>query len=124
VRNDSFGKDALRPVMALRQGSVRPKNAEKVPYFSGFYGVGSNEPNDEPSGFTHRGIVYLYQRHCDYAGRYGSNDTNCYRTFILFPTKIPWYKAKSEVSGFKWEPADLAFFVYWIFGQLLPPGKV
>ena len=31
--------------------------------------------------------------------------------------KIPWYKAKSEVSGFKCEPANLAFFVYGVFGQ-------
>lgn len=38
--------------------------------------------------------------------------------------KIPWYKAKSEVSGFTSEPANLAFFVYGVSEQTLPPEKV
>ena len=41
----------------------------------------SFEPVDEPSGFKRRGKIKLYQCHSDYAQRYGSNDTNCYRTF-------------------------------------------
>ena len=31
------------------------RKVPKMPCFCGFYGVGSNEPNDEPSGFKRRG---------------------------------------------------------------------
>ena len=53
----------------------------KMPCFCGFYRVGSNEPVDELSGFKRRGKIKLYQCRSYYAQRYGSNDTNCYRTF-------------------------------------------
>ena len=41
----------------------------KMPCFCGFYGVGSNEPVDEPSGFKRRGKIKLYQRRSYYAER-------------------------------------------------------
>ena len=39
----------------------------KMPCFCGFYGVGSNEPVDESSGFKRRGKIKLYQRRSYYA---------------------------------------------------------
>ena len=39
----------------------------KMPCFCGFYGVGSNEPVDEPSGFKRRGKIRLYQCRSYYA---------------------------------------------------------
>lgn len=41
----------------------------KMPCFCGFYGVGSNEPVDEPSGFKRRGKIKLYQCRSYYAKR-------------------------------------------------------
>ena len=41
----------------------------KMPCFCGFYGVGSNEPVDESSGFKRRGKIKLYQRRSYYAYR-------------------------------------------------------
>ena len=43
------------------------RKVPKMPCFCGFYGVGSNEPNDEPSGFKRRGKIKLYQRRSYYA---------------------------------------------------------
>ena len=39
----------------------------KMPCFCGFYGLGSNEPVDEPSGFKRRGKIKLYQCRSYYA---------------------------------------------------------
>ena len=39
----------------------------KMPCFCGFYGVGLNEPVDEPSGFKRRGKIKLYQCRSYYA---------------------------------------------------------
>ena len=43
------------------------RKVPKMPCFCGFYGVGSNEPIDEPSGFKRRGKIKLYQRRSYYA---------------------------------------------------------
>ena len=43
------------------------RKVPKTPCFCGFYGVGSNEPIDEPSGFKRRGKIKLYQRRSYYA---------------------------------------------------------
>ena len=43
------------------------RKVPKMPCFCGFYGVGSNEPVDEPSGFKRRGKIKLYQCRSYYA---------------------------------------------------------
>ena len=50
------------PSSALFLGKV-----PKMPCFCGVWGVGSNEPIDEPSGFKSRGKIKLYQRRSYYA---------------------------------------------------------
>ena len=49
--------------------TLNSRKVPKMPCFCGFYGVGSNEPNDEPSGFKRRGKIKLYQRRSYYARR-------------------------------------------------------
>ena len=46
----------------------------KMPCFCGFYGVGSNEPVDEPSGFKRRGKIKLYQCRSYYAKGIADHD--------------------------------------------------
>lgn len=41
----------------------------KMPCFCGLYGVGSNEPVDESSGFKRRGKIRLYQCRSYYANK-------------------------------------------------------
>ena len=43
------------------------RKVPKMPCFCGFYGAGSNEPVDEPSGFKRRGKNKLYQCRSYYA---------------------------------------------------------
>ena len=45
------------------------RKVPKMPCLGGFYGVGSNEPIDEPSGFKRIGKIKLYQRRSYYAAR-------------------------------------------------------
>ena len=47
--------------------TLNSRKVPKMPCFCGFYGVGSNEPIDEPSGFKRRGKIKLYQRRSYYA---------------------------------------------------------
>lgn len=49
----------------------------KMPCFCGLYGVGSNEPVDESSGFKRRGKIRLYQCRSYYAQKVGNFDRNC-----------------------------------------------
>lgn len=46
------------------------RKVPKMPCLGGFFGVGSNEPIDEPSGFKCRGKIKLYQRRSYYAQGY------------------------------------------------------
>ena len=55
-------------VLTRHPGSaLNSRKVPKMPCFCGFYGVGSNEPVDEPSGFKRRGKIKLYQRRSYYA---------------------------------------------------------
>lgn len=55
-------------VLQRHSGSaLNSRKVPKMPYFCGFYGVGSNEPVDEPSGFKRRGKIKLYQCRSYYA---------------------------------------------------------
>lgn len=57
-------------VLTRHPGSaLNSRKVPKMPCFCGFYGVGSNEPVDEPSGFKRRGKIKLYQRRSYYAGK-------------------------------------------------------
>ena len=57
-------------VLTRHPGSaLNSRKVPKMPCFCGFYGVGSNEPVDEPSGFKRRGKIKLYQRRSYYAKR-------------------------------------------------------
>ena len=47
--------------------ALNRRKVPKMPCFCGFYGVGSNEPVDEPSGFKRRGKIKLYQCRSYYA---------------------------------------------------------
>lgn len=55
----------------------------KMPCFCGFYGVGSNEPVDESSGFKRRGKIKLYQRRSYYAVQVDVTDFRCIHFFII-----------------------------------------
>lgn len=55
-------------VLTRHPGSaLNSRKVPKMPCFCGFYGVGSNEPVDEPRGFKRRGKIKLYQRRSYYA---------------------------------------------------------
>ena len=57
-------------VLTRHPGSaLNSRKVPKMPCFCGFYGVGSNDPVDEPSGFKRRGKIKLYQRRSYYAGK-------------------------------------------------------
>ena len=59
---------AKSSVLTRHPGSaLNSRKVPKMPCFCGFYGVGSNEPVDEPSGFKRRGKIKLYQRRSNYA---------------------------------------------------------
>lgn len=59
---------AKSSVLTRHPGSaLNSRKVPKMPCFCGFYGVGSNEPVDEPSGFKRRGKIKLYQRRSYYA---------------------------------------------------------
>lgn len=61
---------AKSSVLTRHPGSaLNSRKVPKMPCFCGFYGVGSNEPVDEPSGFKRRGKIKLYQRRSYYAKR-------------------------------------------------------
>lgn len=59
---------AKSSVLPRHPGSApNSRKVPKMPCFCGFYGVGSNEPIDEPSGFKRRGKIKLYQCRSYYA---------------------------------------------------------
>ena len=59
---------AKSSVLTQHPGSaLNSRKVPKMPCFCGFYGVGSNESVDEPSGFKRRGKIKLYQRRSYYA---------------------------------------------------------
>lgn len=59
---------AKSSVLTRHPGSaLNSRKVPKMPCFCGFYGVGSNEPVDEPSGIKRRGKIKLYQRRSYYA---------------------------------------------------------
>lgn len=59
---------AKSSVLTRHPGSaLNSRKVPKMPCFCGFYGVGSNEPVDEPSGFKRRGKIKLYQCRSYYA---------------------------------------------------------
>lgn len=63
-------------VLTRHPGSaLNSRKVPKMPCFCGFYGVGSNEPVDEPSGFKRRGKIKLYQRRSYYANKPDGFDT-------------------------------------------------
>ena len=63
---------AKSSVLTRHPGSaLNSQKVPKMPCFCGFYGVGSNEPVDEPSGFKRRGKIKLYQRRSYYAKSIG-----------------------------------------------------
>lgn len=63
-------------VLTRHPGSaLNSRKVPKMPCFCGFYGVGSNEPVDEPSGFKRRGKIKLYQRRSYYANKNRNFDT-------------------------------------------------
>lgn len=59
---------ATSSVLTRHPGSaLNSWKVPKMPCFCGFYGVGSNEPVDELSGFKRRGKIKLYQCRSYYA---------------------------------------------------------
>lgn len=63
-------------VLTRHPGSaLNSRKVPKMPCFCGFYGVGSNDPVDEPSGFKRRGKIKLYQRRSYYANKNRNFDT-------------------------------------------------
>lgn len=66
---------AKSSVLTQHPGSaLNSRKVPKMPCFCGFYGVGSNESVDEPSGFKRRGKIKLYQRRSYYALKPHQND--------------------------------------------------
>ena len=77
---------AKSSVLTRHPGSaLNSRKAPKMPCFCGFYGVGSNEPVDESSGFKRRGKIKLYQRRSYYANKNANFDTKL--AFLLFAQK-------------------------------------
>lgn len=60
------------------------RKVPKTPCFCGFYGVGSNEPIDEPSGFKRRGKIKLYQCRSYYA----AGACPCTQSALLYVRRI------------------------------------
>lgn len=70
------------------------RKVPKMPCFCGFYGVGSNEPIDEPSGFKRGGKIKLYQCRSYYAQR----RSQCGIFFIAFPASITAENEKEDAE--------------------------
>lgn len=67
---------ATSSVLTRHPGSaLNSWKVPKMPCFCGFYGVGSNEPVDELSGFKRRGKIKLYQCRSYYANKPDGFDT-------------------------------------------------
>lgn len=83
----------------------------KMPCFCGFYGVGSNEPVDESSGFKRRGKIKLYQRRSYYANKNRNFDTKRIGVTVL----TFWQKRRVcgtfAPSGPKRKPGQVVFMV-------------
>lgn len=90
-------------VLTRHPGSaLNSRKVPKMPCFCGFYGVGSNEPVDEPSGFKRRGKIKLYQRRSYYARR----------SKLYIACSDLFYKserAHAAAPPFQIEPAALGF---------------
>ena len=72
-------------VLTRHPGSaLNSRKVPKMPCFCGFYGVGSNEPVDEPSGFKRRGKIKLYQRRSYYAEKHSIEELNSHVVLFYF----------------------------------------
>lgn len=76
-------------VLTRHPGSaLNSRKVPKMPCFCGFYGVGSNEPVDEPSGFKRRGKIKLYQRRSYYA--YERPEATSVSGLFLLSMRVFW----------------------------------
>ena len=74
---------ATSSVLQRHPGSaLNSRKVPKMPSFCGFYGVGSNEPVDELSGFKRRGKIKLYQCRSYYAYRVDVTDFSYIHFFL------------------------------------------
>lgn len=79
---------AKSSVLTQHPGSaLNSRKVPKMPCFCGFYGVGSNESVDEPSGFKRRGKIKLYQRRSYYAETEPDLIQSQIRFFFLYHKK-------------------------------------
>ena len=93
---------AKSSVLTQHPGSaLNSRKVPKMPCFCGFYGVGSNESVDEPSGFKRRGKIKLYQRRSYYALR-----NSPYRSVSALRRKL---RRTGNFFVFRGEPASLGF---------------
>lgn len=80
--------------------ALNSRKVPKMPCFCGFYGVGSNEPVDEPSGFKRRGKIKLYQRRSYYALKRTCKSKSFFQFIIDTQTSVllTWRKIFSFCS--------------------------
>ena len=78
--------------------ALNRRKVPKMPCFCGFYGVGSNEPVDEPGGFKRSGKIKLYQRRSYYAYRADVTDFSYIRIYFYLNVSLS-NKLDSELSG-------------------------